>query len=82
MKTIEVTDATSVKDLVTLATQEAGVVLTQGQKPVARVVPIPDPAEAPPIVPQLRKLGLHPGAWLVSDDFDEPLPDEFWLGQE
>ncbi len=82
MKTIEMTDATSVKDLVKLATQEAGVLLTQDHKPVAKVMPVPDPAEAPATPAQRRKLGLHPGAWLVSDDFDEPLPDEFWLGQE
>ena len=23
--------------------------------------------------------GMHKGAWEVSDDFDDPLPDEFWL---
>ena len=27
-----------------------------------------------------RQAGLHSGAALVSDDFDAPLPDEFWLG--
>jgi hypothetical protein len=25
---------------------------------------------------------LHPGAIEASDDFDAPLPDEFWLGKE
>ena len=29
-----------------------------------------------------RKGGLHSGAFIVSDDFDEPLPDSFWLGEE
>lgn len=28
----------------------------------------------------LRILGLHAGTTWVSDDFDDPLPDEFWLG--
>jgi hypothetical protein len=28
-----------------------------------------------------RKPGLHPGAFIISDDFDEPLPDSFWLGE-
>lgn len=28
-----------------------------------------------------RKPGLHPGAFVVHDDFDEPLPDSFWLGE-
>ena len=27
-----------------------------------------------------RQAGLHSGAAIVSDDFDAPLPDEFWLG--
>ncbi len=26
-----------------------------------------------------RILGMHPGAITMSDDFDDPLPDEFWL---
>jgi hypothetical protein len=25
-----------------------------------------------------RVAGLHPGAIWTSDDFDEPLPDDFW----
>lgn len=37
----------------------------------------PYPSELPP-----RILGLNRGAMKMSDDFDEPLPDEFWLGEE
>jgi hypothetical protein len=29
-----------------------------------------------------RRAGLHAGAWEVAQDFDTPLPDEFWLGCE
>lgn len=29
-----------------------------------------------------RKAGLHAGAWSVAEDFDAPLPDEFWTGNE
>ena len=29
-----------------------------------------------------RIAGLHEGQTVVSDDFDEPLPDEFWLGKD
>ena len=82
MKTIEMTEATSLKDVVALAREEAEVVLTQGQQPVARVVRITGSPASQAATPQRRKLGLHPGAWEVSDDFDEPLPDEFWLGKE
>jgi Protein of unknown function (DUF2281) len=35
------------------------------------------PSELPP-----RILGLNRGAMKMSDDFDETLPDEFWLGEE
>lgn len=26
--------------------------------------------------------GLHAGKIWMSDDFDDPLPDEFWLGED
>ena len=29
-----------------------------------------------------RVAGLHEGQTVVSDDFDDPLPDEFWLGKD
>ena len=29
-----------------------------------------------------RKFGLHRGLMKMSDDFDAPLPDSFWLGEE
>lgn len=31
---------------------------------------------------KLPKAGLHLGAISMSDDFDEPLSDSFWLGEE
>ncbi len=31
---------------------------------------------------QPRVFNLHPGAMWTSDDFDDPLPDEFWLGDD
>jgi hypothetical protein len=31
---------------------------------------------------QERILNLHPGAIWTSEDFDDPLPDEFWLGED
>lgn len=31
--------------------------------------------------PQQRVLGLHQGMGWMSDDFNSPLPDEFWLGE-
>lgn len=29
----------------------------------------------------IRTPNLHPGAFVISDDFDKPLPDSFWLGE-
>ena len=36
-------------------------------------------AVSPP--PQQRVLGLHQGMGWMSEDFNEPLPDAFWLGE-
>jgi antitoxin (DNA-binding transcriptional repressor) of toxin-antitoxin stability system len=57
-----------------LATKEAGVVLTKSGQPVAQVIPLTRPTKR-------RIAPLHPGAIEVSDDFDGPLADEFWLGK-
>jgi len=35
-----------------------------------------------PVLTKPRVPGLHPGAIWTSEDFDEPLPDEFWTGSE
>jgi hypothetical protein len=80
MKTIEVTQSTSLKELVTFANQEREVVLTLDNKPVAKVLPIASLQKTPDGISGRRTLGLHRGAWKVSDDFHEPLPDEFWFG--
>lgn len=29
----------------------------------------------------IRRPNLHPGAFVLSNDFDELLPDSFWLGE-
>jgi len=52
------------------------VVLTDGATPVARITAV----GAAPAQP--RVADLHPHAIRTSDDFDAPLPDEFWLGRE
>ena len=39
--------------------------------------------EQPALVQPARRIaGLHAGQTWVSDDFDAPLPDSFWLGEE
>ena len=32
--------------------------------------------------PHKRIAGLGKGTIVIADDFDEPLPDTFWLGEE
>lgn len=38
--------------------------------------------QAAPVPPPTRIADLHAGQTWVSDDFDAPLPDGFWLGEE
>lgn len=40
----------------------------------------PASEENAPIYPRIP--GLHAGMVFISDDFNDPLPDEFWLGEE
>lgn len=42
------------------------------------------PSKAPDEQPKQRALGLHAhlGPHWMSDDFDDELPDSFWLGEE
>ena len=76
MKTIELlTHPPSLAAVLAAAAQdEAGVMLTESGQPVAQVIPVAQPAKK-------RIAPLHPGAIEASDDFDAPLPDEFWLGK-
>jgi antitoxin (DNA-binding transcriptional repressor) of toxin-antitoxin stability system len=74
--TVEIQDARDrLPELVLMAVSGEGVVLTEAGVPVARLEAIPQPNSAP------RIAGLHAGEpYWMSDDFNEPLPDEFWLG--
>ncbi len=56
--------------LLSLVAQGTEVVLTEGDIPIARLVPVGK-----------RVAGLHAGAISTSEDFDEPLPDDFWTGR-
>lgn len=60
-------------ELVAQLTAGTEIILTQGNIAIARLVPIASAS-------QPRLAGLHPGAIWASDDFDEPLPETFWVG--
>lgn len=55
------------------------VVITENQVPRAKL--IITPSASPPPDGKPRVLGLNAGQIWMSDDFDDPLPDEFWLGE-
>jgi prevent-host-death family protein len=60
-----------------LAQAETGneVIVTEGGVPRAKLTAIPPPRTEP------RVPGLHPGAMEMAPDFNDPLPDDFWLGK-
>ncbi|HKP53678.1 MAG TPA: toxin-antitoxin (TA) system antitoxin [Chloroflexia bacterium] len=75
--TVDVRDPqTQLPRLLALVAEGTEVILTDGAKTLARIVPMNGEQERPQ-----RIAGLHPGAIWTSEDFDEPLPDEFWLGE-
>jgi antitoxin (DNA-binding transcriptional repressor) of toxin-antitoxin stability system len=75
-KTVELSDAEGhLAELVAQAAAGTEVVLTEGRTPRARLVAVAAGSAA-------RVPGLHPGCMKASEDFDAPLPDEFWVGAE
>lgn len=65
------------QDLLVQALAGDEVIITEDGKPVARLVPVPVAAAN-----KKRVAGLNRGTIWASEDFDQTLPDEFWLGQE
>ena len=63
-------------DLLAEALAGNEVIITEHGTPVARLVPVVAHSK------KKRVPGLNRGAIATSEDFDEPLPDEFWLDQE
>lgn len=57
-------------EVIAIAAAGGDVIVTEDTIPRARLV-----ALAPT---RGRRAGLHPGAITATDDFDAPLPEEFW----
>lgn len=75
-KTVSVEEAQA--HLVSLLAQAAAgaeIIITRDDKPLARLLSASTSDE-------VRGAGLHRGKIRTSDDFDEPLPEEFWSGKE
>jgi hypothetical protein len=65
-------------EILMLVHQGNEIIIMNGDETLARMTSA-ETISPIPIVE--RVLGAHPGAWM-SDDFDAPLPDEFWLGKD
>jgi prevent-host-death family protein len=75
-RTVSIDEAKDqLQDLLALALEGNEVVITNEGKPLARLVPVATSQKK-------RIAGLNRGQIHTSEDFDEPLPDEFWVGQE
>jgi antitoxin (DNA-binding transcriptional repressor) of toxin-antitoxin stability system len=70
-KTVEAQE-TTLADLLSLAREGNEIIITKDDKPIAKLSPLS----------KKRIAGLHEGMMRMSDDFNNPLPDEFWLGKE
>ncbi len=70
VKSIDI-QKTKLRDLISWITAGTELILLQGRKPIARVIPIASALAN-------RIAGLHAGAIWTSTDFDEQLPDEYW----
>lgn len=69
-KTIDIKkNQSDLKGLLSLVSDGTEIILTDNDTPIARLVQIGK-----------RVAGLHAGAVHMSEDFDAPLPEEFWTG--
>lgn len=74
-QTVNVDEAKNqLHDLLALALAGNEIIITKDGKPLARLVPVAPQAKA-------RVAGLNRGEIWVSEDFDETLPDDCWIGQ-
>jgi antitoxin (DNA-binding transcriptional repressor) of toxin-antitoxin stability system len=74
-ETIDIRELTSrLSEWLSLVAQGKEITIVQDEKPVARLVP-PDETLTE------RIPGLHKGEIWISEDFDEPLPELFWVGE-
>jgi antitoxin (DNA-binding transcriptional repressor) of toxin-antitoxin stability system len=77
-KTISITEnQIDLSDLLAQMDDGAEVVLMEGNVPVGKVMRLKPVDKSRP-----RRANLFPNSMKMSDDFDEPLPDSFWLGED
>jgi antitoxin (DNA-binding transcriptional repressor) of toxin-antitoxin stability system len=72
-KSVAIQDVQSqLSELFSLVAEGTEIVILEGEKPFARILP----------ARSKRIAGLHKGCIQMSPDFDEPLSDRFWAGEE
>ena len=78
-KTVTIEEAqTHLPELIALVEQGKEVIIAKGKEPLAKLAPLAQPKEAGTKVP--RVFGEYKGHIWVSDYFEAPLPDKYWLG--
>jgi prevent-host-death family protein len=71
-KTVNIHEAkTHLSELLALAMQGEEIIIAKANRPLVRLTPLEPPKKG-------RKTGLHEGIYWTSDDFDEPLPEDFF----
>lgn len=68
-----------VSQLLSLMQNDQEIVITHGNTPIAKLTLINQIEANIWESEKTPKPGLNLGAMVMSDDFDQPLPDEFWL---
>jgi len=79
MQIVNIADAQKqFAEIIDLVQNGTEIMLVDNDKPAIKMVLASDniqESKSP------RVLGLHQGQGWISEDFDEPLSDEFWLGK-
>lgn len=77
-KTVSIIEAqTQLQGLLALARNGDEIIIEENGEPLAKITPIEKNAK-----PKQRVLGLGKGeGYFMSEDFDDELPDEFWLAE-
>ncbi len=73
IETVDINEAQWSK-LLSMVKTGTEIILMEGNTLIARLVPVSPSTSA-------RLPNLHSGAIWTSDDFDQPLPDEFWMAE-
>ncbi|MEC4813144.1 MAG: prevent-host-death protein [Scytonema sp. PMC 1069.18] len=69
----------SVTELLSLIQDDKEIVITEGNTPVAILTVLNPIAQIKLESEQAPQPGLNLGAMIMTDDFDQPLSDDFWL---